>query len=215
MLMFFTGSLFFTGAAYLQLFQSANAVDILRAGRPPERRWLFFGWRPKDIGWLSSALQFAGTLWFNINTFDAMFPTLNWLQQDILIWLPNFTGSMLFLFSGHAAFAETCHKRWGMETHSISWWVVFFNLLGCFAFLIASLFAIVLPFPMDAWVANVSMVFTLLGALGFLAGSLLLLPEATSPYPGSKVTLTRHGGGNRPGRSARHSASVAINKGSN
>ena len=27
MLMFFTGSLFFTGAAYLQLFQSANAVD--------------------------------------------------------------------------------------------------------------------------------------------------------------------------------------------
>ncbi|MCH2177630.1 MAG: hypothetical protein MK106_02400 [Mariniblastus sp.] len=183
MLMFFTGSLFFTGAAYLQLFQAANAVDILHVDPPSEQRRRFFGWRPKDIGWLSSMLQFAGTLWFNINTFDAMFPSLNWLQQDVLIWLPNFIGSILFLLSGHAAFAETCHKRWGLEPHNLSWWVVFFNLIGCFAFLVASLFAIVLPFPMDAWVANLSMVFTLLGALGFLAGSLLLLPEATSPSP--------------------------------
>jgi hypothetical protein len=42
-------------------------------------RW--FGWSPRDIGWLSCALQFIGTLLFNVNTFDAMLPDLSWLSK--------------------------------------------------------------------------------------------------------------------------------------
>jgi hypothetical protein len=38
---------------------------------------------------------------FNVNTFDAMLPGLDWLQQDLAIWVPDFNGSVLFLVSGY------------------------------------------------------------------------------------------------------------------
>ena len=106
---------------------------------------MLFGWRPHDIGWLSRALQFIGTILFNFNTFDAMIPSLNWFQQDLLIWVPDIVGSILFLASGYLAFIETCHAHWAWNPRSISWWVVFTNLLGCVGFMISALFAIVLP----------------------------------------------------------------------
>jgi hypothetical protein len=55
---FFAGSIPFTTAGYLQLYQIANAGDF-SAGQPQSpRRRAIIGWRPSDIGWLSSALQF-------------------------------------------------------------------------------------------------------------------------------------------------------------
>ena len=70
---FFAGSIPFTIAAYLQLFQAANAGDYRPDGPRSPRRTLFFGWRPHDIGWLSCALQFMGTILFNLNTFLSLF----------------------------------------------------------------------------------------------------------------------------------------------
>jgi hypothetical protein len=46
---FFIGSIFFTSAAFLQLVQSARAID-----------------------WWASMIQLVGTVWFNVNTFEAM-----------------------------------------------------------------------------------------------------------------------------------------------
>ncbi|MGA7952035.1 MAG: hypothetical protein WCA07_00805 [Gloeobacterales cyanobacterium] len=43
---------------------------------------------------------------FNVNTFDAMLPGLNWLQQDLTIWAPDFNGSVLFLVSGYLVVPE-------------------------------------------------------------------------------------------------------------
>ena len=51
---FFVGSILFTSAAFLQLVQSTDPVD-----------------------WWASAIQLAGTIWFNINTFDAD-PEMAW-----------------------------------------------------------------------------------------------------------------------------------------
>ena len=184
---FFVGSIPFTIAAYLQLFQAANAGEFDPGGATDEKGagslppfLSFVGWRPHDIGWLSSALQFVGTILFNFNTFDAMLPSLNWFQQDLVIWAPNIIGSILFLASGYLAFIETCHAHWAWQPKNISWWVVFTNLLGCVGFMISALSAIVLPGTPNIEVVHLSIFFTLLGAIGFLVGSLLMLPETVS-----------------------------------
>lgn len=177
---FFAGSIPFTIAAYLQLFQAANAGAFSPHGRLAPRRIVLFGWRPHEIGWLSCALQFLGTVSFNVNTFDAMLPDLNWLQQDLAIWGPDFIGSVLFLASGYLAFIETCHAHWAWRPASISWWVPFVNLLGCVAFMISALFAFVWPRSPSVDVVTISVTFTLIGAIGFLFGSLLMLPEDAS-----------------------------------
>ena len=175
---FFAGSFPFTIAAYLQLFQAANASDFSLQGGSGPRRVVWFGWRPHDIGWLSCALQFLGTLAFNLNTFDAMLPGLTWVQQDLAIWIPNFVGSVLFLSSGYLAFIETCHAHWAWKPTNLSWWVTFVNLLGCVGFMISALFAFVLPQLPSFDAATISVTFTLLGAIGFLSGSLMMLPES-------------------------------------
>lgn len=167
---FFAGSVPFTTAAYLQLHQAANA------GRSGGKR-LWFGWQPKEIGWLSCALQFVGTLLFNVNTFDATIEGLDWLQQDLAIWIPDVAGSVLFLASGYLAYAETCHGHLRWRVEGISWWVTFANLLGCVAFMVSACFAFVPP-EMPAFDAGWwALFFTLLGAVGFLTGALLMWPE--------------------------------------
>lgn len=170
---YFAGSIPFTVAAYLQLFQAANA-DKLSSGRA-----ILVGWRPGDLGWLSCLLQFLGTLLFNLNTFDAMIPSLTWFDQDLLVWVPDFVGSVLFLASGYLAFIEASHAYWSWQDRSISWWVVFINLLGCLGFMVAAVFSIVLPNGTNDTVTTISVAFTLQGAICFLVGALLTLPELT------------------------------------
>ena len=183
---FFAGSIPFTTAAYLQLFQAANAGEFLSGNSNATavecpKRVVLLGWRLSDIGWLSSALQFIGAILFNFNTFDAMLPSLTWFQEDMVIWAPNIIGSTLFLASGYLAFIEACHAHWSWKLKSISWWVVFTNLLGCVRFMISALFAIYLPGAPNVEATTISVVCTLLGAIGFLVGSLLMLPETVAP----------------------------------
>ena len=175
---FFAGSIPFTVAAYLQLFQAANAGEIpLRDDQSSHRR-LFFGWQPHNIGWLSSALQFVGTILFNINCFDALLPTIDWRQQDLEIWAPDFTGSVFFLVSGYLGFIETCHAHWAWKPSSLSWRVVFINLLGCIGFMVSAFFAFVTSGSPNPETVTISVAFTLVGAVAFLVGSLLMLPES-------------------------------------
>ncbi len=177
---YFAGSIPFTTAAYLQLYQAANAGDFPRADSAVSRR-AYFGWKPHEIGWLSAALQFAGTILFNINTFDAMSPSPNWLGQDLAIWAPNLIGSILFLASGYLAFIETCHAYWAWNPGNISWDVVFANLFGCAGFMASAWFAVVSPQQSSIEAITLSVIFTLLGAIGFFVGALLMLPEAVLP----------------------------------
>lgn len=178
---FFAGSIPFTIAAYLQLFQAANAGDFPLHDQSASGKAVRFGWRPQDIGWLSCLLQFAGTVLFNFNTFDALLPGLDLIEKDLVIWVPNFAGSVLFLVSGHLAFAEAGHAHVSWQPGNLSWWITFVNLLGCIGFMISAIFGVVLPTPLRFDAVTFSVWFTLLGAIGFLVGSLLMLPEAALP----------------------------------
>ncbi|TWU18950.1 hypothetical protein Poly21_11210 [Allorhodopirellula heiligendammensis] len=176
-IIYFVGSIAFTTAAYLQLFQAANVIPPnVHLSSSTARRKLF-GWRPGDIGWMSSALQFIGTILFNFNTFDALVPGLSWIEQDFVIWLPDFAGSILFLSSGYLAFIETCHQLWAWKPDNISWWVVLINLAGCVGFMVSAVLSIVLPGSPHPEIASIATAFTLQGAICFLTGSLLMLPE--------------------------------------
>lgn len=177
---FFMGSIPFTMAAYLQLFQAQNTATFPPQGRRKSRQIVWFAWSPHEIGWLSCALQFLGTLLFNVNTFDAVLPGLKWFQQDLSIWIPDLFGSILFLASGYLAFMETCHAHWKWEPNNLSWWVTFVNLLGCVGFMISALFAFVPPKAPSFEVVTISLIFTLIGAICFLLGSLLMLPETVN-----------------------------------
>lgn len=173
---FFAGSIPFTTAAYLQLYQAANAPAL--PGDPPQPQGrVWFGWRRGNLGWLSAASQFIGTFLFNINTFDAMQPNLDWLQQDLDIWVPDMAGSALFLASGYLAVAECCHGRSFWQPRSLSWWITVINFLGCVAFMVSGVLAYVLAAGTPATITTASLLFTGIGAACFLAGALLLLPE--------------------------------------
>jgi hypothetical protein len=184
---FFAGSIPFTVAAYLQLFQAASVAPFRVSSAEARGRTQALGWKPNDVGWLSCALQFVGTILFNFNTFDAMIPSLTWFEEDLIVWAPNIIGSILFLTSGYLAFIETCHGYWGWQPGSISWWVVCINLLGCVGFMASALFSIFLPGEPDARIVTLAVAFTLQGAVCFLVGSLLMLPE-TAVGEGSSST---------------------------
>jgi len=177
---FFVGSIPFTIAAYLQLFQAANAAEFPNHDARVARRLVLIGWRPHNAGWLSSILQFVGTLLFNLNTFDALRPSLNWLHQNFDIWLPDFVGSVLFLTSGYLAYIEIGHAHWSWKPANISWWVTFINLLGCLGFMLSAMFAFVSPGLPNSLAVSLASAFTLQGAVCFLVGSCLTLPEAAS-----------------------------------
>ena len=54
----------------------------------------------------------------------------------------------------------------------LNWWI---------GFMASAPFAIFLPGPTNVEAVTLSVAFTLLGAIGFLAGSLLMLPETIIP----------------------------------
>ena len=59
-------------------------------------------------------------------------------------------------------------------------WVVLANLLGCLGFMAAAVLAIFLPGGDSKQTVNLSLGFTLLGAICFFVGSVLMLPETAS-----------------------------------
>ncbi len=176
---FFAGSIPFSIAAWLQLYQAANAAPLpaSKDSEESERRIRLIGWRPYEIGWVSCALQFIGTLLFNMNTFNAMFSNLTWVQIDLWVWTPNVIGSILFLASGYLAFIEAGHSLWSWPHASLSWWIVFINLLGCIGFMTSALFAPLFSETPNPLATTSSVFCTLLGAICFFVGSLLMLPE--------------------------------------
>ena len=100
---FFVGSIFFTEAGCLQFSEAVNVEParcaVLRAcgGNPPLGA--------ARIDWLASAIQFAGTLCFNVNTFDGMQHGFDAGQTDLRVWTPDVFGSICFLVSSELAYA--------------------------------------------------------------------------------------------------------------
>jgi hypothetical protein len=168
---FFVGSLFFTSAGYSQYHESINA-DRVHGGR---RR--FVAWQPQRIDFWASGIQLVGTLWFNVNTFNALQTGLGVRQQNLRIWTPDFLGSICFLVASWLAVEEVCHGRSYWRPHEVAWRIVALNMLGSVFFMASALAAFVLPSTGDLFDATVANSGTFLGAVCFFWAAKLLLDE--------------------------------------
>ena len=158
---FFAGSIFFTLAAGLEV----REATLRRGGR-----W------GDDPSWWSAAIQFVGTLWFNLSTFDAMKEGLSTHQEDRLIWGPDVVGSACFLVSGLLAYRVANGPGLRPARRDRDWRMAAINLLGCVLFGISAVAAYVVPSSgsvLDLAAANWT---TALGAACFFAGAVMLLP---------------------------------------
>ncbi len=104
---FFIGSIFFTTAAFLQYLETVNAPVNL--GVNIKERLHVLTWEPGRIDWWSTAVQFGGTIFFNITTFAALQSFLLVSQINHMVWRPDFYGSICFLIATYLAWL-----RWGM-----------------------------------------------------------------------------------------------------
>jgi hypothetical protein len=141
---YFVGSIFFTTAAFLQLLQSTKRLD-----------------------WWASLIQLVGTVWFNLNTYDALQTGLDTHQENLRIFTPDFIGSICFLVSSWMAFAVVCRSAWCVERGRTDWWVAGANLLGSVFFMLAAIAAYARPSTGDLLDASLANSGTLLGALCF------------------------------------------------
>ncbi len=177
---YFIGSLFFTTAAGFQLVEVANAASV--AAPMPRRRRLVTV-EIHRIDWWACAVQFAGTLWFNVTTFHGITTSLSASNVNQLVWRPDALGSICFLVASGLAYAELTHRWFSWHPRSMSWWIVALNLLGSIAFGVSAVASKVVTETTQ--VRNVALMNlgTFLGAVCFLIGAVLLLPERTHPHP--------------------------------
>jgi hypothetical protein len=166
---FFGGSIFFTLAAALELREGT-----LRSQR-----------RFADASWWSAAVQFVGTLFFNLSTFHAMQAGLSTHQQNRLVWAPDALGSGCFLVSGVLAYAVTTGphllpKRWRPAQTDPAWVMAAVNLLGCVLFGIAAVASFVVPSTGSILALAPANWGTALGGLCFLIGAVLLWRHASA-----------------------------------
>lgn len=167
---FFVGSLFFTTAAYLSYVQVVREVG---------HRW--FGWTPQEIGFWATTIQLIGTVYFNVTTFTA-FLDVSPDMANRVIWRPDAIGSVCFLVSSAIAFAEAGHRWWSWRPGRRDWHITALNLWGSVFFAFSAAGAYIQPSGelTNATWANGG---TFLGAVCFLVGSILMMPEARAARP--------------------------------
>ena len=173
---YFIGSLFFTSAGFLQYWEVVNAPTTLDGARPRHR---VFAWEPYRIDWWATAIQFVGTLYFNVSTGFALVSGLDATQANRVVWRPDAVGSICFLVASTLAWAEVSHGLGFRPRFTLSGWIAMLNLLGSVAFGVSAFAAKVVSGsgePRNVELVNLG---TFVGALCFLVGALLLLPERT------------------------------------
>jgi hypothetical protein len=138
---FFAGSIFFTAAAYLQTREEHDDASLI---------------------------QFAGTIFFNVSTYEGMKRGFDTKQTDLRVWSPDVFGSICFLVSSWMA--------WRPDRNRIN----ALNLLGSVAFGVSAIAAFVQPNENEPVSAAISNATTSLGAICFLAGAVILSRQATA-----------------------------------
>jgi hypothetical protein len=162
---YFVGSLFFTSAAGLQLAQAWRATG------------------PHGLDWWAGAVQFVGTLFFNVTTFNALDTTLSASEADQRIWTPDARGSICFLVASALAWVAVCHGAWTWRPRSLTWLIAALNMVGSIAFGVSAIAGYYVPETDEVRNASLMNLGTFVGALCFLVGGLLVLPLRTRPEP--------------------------------
>jgi hypothetical protein len=176
---FFVGSLFFTCAGFLQYRESVDSGS----GAPPRGLGRVFVWRPGQIDWWASGIQLIGTLYFNVSTGDAVRVDLTAQAAHQHVWRPDAIGSICFLVASGLAWSEVCHGWMAWSPKSISWQITALNLVGSIAFGVSAVTGYIVPSTGQIRNVELSNLGTFVGALCFLVGAVLLLPERTAGSP--------------------------------
>jgi len=154
---FFVGSILFTAGGALQSWMAWDERRTAAGGR---------------AAWWSAIVQSAGTLFFNVTTYQAMHVALTSADYDKLVWRPDWRGSICFLISGTIAYVASVRRGWLPARGGQGWWQPAVNLLGCVFFGISAVAGYVVPSTgsvLDLAAANWN---TSLGAACFLACAL-------------------------------------------
>jgi hypothetical protein len=166
---FFVGSILFTSGGALQSWLAWPDRKSAGGGR---------------AAWWAAIVQSAGTLFFNVTTYQAMHTALTSPEYAKLVWRPDWRGSICFLVSGTIAYLASPRRRWHGALpvrRGAGWWQPAVNLLGCIFFGISAVAGYVVPSTgtmLDQAAANWN---TSLGAACFLACALgALRAERTS-----------------------------------
>ena len=177
---YFIGSLFFTLASFLSYREAVDASPA--AMNPAHRR--FFVWQPKRIDWWATGVQLVGTVYFNVSTGVAMASDLSAQAAHQHEWRPDAIGSVCFLVSSVLAWYEVCHGWLAWRPRSWAWWITLANLVGSIAFGVSAVAGYVDPVTGQVHNAARANTQTFIGAVCFLIGALLLLPERTEEAEG-------------------------------
>ncbi len=168
------GGVFFTTGGYASVLQAVNAPRRFGAGADEPEPWRWWSYEPNQIGWLSPFVLFVGTLAFGISLIDSFLQGLTTHQENRLIWSPEMVGCVLFLVSGHLAWAEVCHRtRPCFRRRDLAWSIVAINQLGSVLFFIGGLAAFIRPETSSAVDLAVANWGTLTGAVCFAVAGVL------------------------------------------
>jgi len=173
---FFAGSVFFTSAGFLTY---REAVDASTPAQNPARR-RFFVFQPRRIDWWATAVQLAGTVYFNVSTASATIANLSAQAAHQHVWRPDALGSICFLVASALCWYEVCHSWFAWHPRSWSWWTTLANLVGSIAFGVSAVAAYVDPVTGTLRNAERANLGTFVGAVCFFIGAVLLLPERTA-----------------------------------
>ena len=88
-------------------------------------------------------------------------------------------GSIGCLVASALAWFEVCHGWAGWRPRSWSWWITLANLIGSVAFGVSAVAGYINPATGQLHNAERSNLGTLIGAVCFFAGAVMLLPERT------------------------------------
>ena len=105
------------------------------------------------------------------------------------VWRPDALGSICFLVSSWLAWAEECHGWFAWRPSQIPWWITLLNLVGSVAFGVSAIASYVTPSGQLLSLALTNLG-TFVGAVCFLAGAVLLLPERTMESPSPEAGLS-------------------------
>ena len=174
-LTFFIGSIFFTTAAYGQLLLAINANLVNYTSISKKKRdWRWWARGVRSYGFASAFSQFIGTILFNFNTFDAMQNLNKAISEELLIWVPDFIGSILFLISSFFAWLEIRNDGFVKSFISFTWWIVWLNIFGSIFFQASAIYGFIDPKTNTLIDANLSILYTLFGAICFFIAAIVL-----------------------------------------
>ncbi|GGI46842.1 hypothetical protein BCL57_001031 [Agromyces flavus] len=160
-LTFFIGSLFFTTAGFIQLSLSGR--------RPPHGDTN----RADRADWWAAAVQFLGTLLFNVSTFAALAAAIARPDAVGVGWRPDAWGSLAFLVASTLAVIATKDRGRLWDPDARTWHGTWLNLAGSVAFGASAVGAYVLPATGDLLSEYWANLGTMLGAVCFFVAALL------------------------------------------